>query len=117
MPAKNRHYRKECRRRQMKTHISIIMILVAAGCTDEKELHMLSNSHNNLLNEHKETKVEIKTLNDANAKLERKTLNKTHVAIIVNLIMVESLSNIIFIILIHYKIFDFIQYIFSAVLI
>ena len=55
----------------MKTHISIIIILVAVGCTDEKELRMLSNSHNNLLNEHKETKVEIKTLNDANAKLEQ----------------------------------------------
>ena len=55
----------------MKTLISIIIILVAVGCTDEKELRMLSNSHNNLLNEHKETKVEIKTLNDANAKLEQ----------------------------------------------
>ena len=55
----------------MKTHISIIIILVAVGCTDEKELRMLSNSHNNLLNEHEESKSEIKKLKDANTKLEQ----------------------------------------------
>ena len=55
----------------MKTHISIIIILVAVGCTDETELRMLSNSHNNLLNEHEESKSEINKLNDANAKLEQ----------------------------------------------
>ena len=44
---------------EMKTLISIIIILVAVGCTDEKELRMLSNSHNNLLNEHEESKSEI----------------------------------------------------------
>ena len=55
----------------MKTHISIIIILVAVGCTDEKELRMLSNSHNILLNEHEESKSEIKKLKDSNTKLEQ----------------------------------------------
>jgi len=55
----------------MKTLISIIIILVAVGCSDKKELRMLSNSHNNLLNEHEESKSEIKKLKDANTKLEQ----------------------------------------------
>ena len=56
----------------MKRHFSIFLILfTVTGCSDEKELRMLSNAHNNLLNEHKETKVEINTLKDANAKLEQ----------------------------------------------
>ena len=60
----------------MKKHFSIFLILFAVtGCSDEKELRMLSNEHNNLLNEHKDTKAEIKNLKDANAKLEQQLVD------------------------------------------
>ena len=60
----------------MKKHISIFFILFAVtGCSDEKELRLPSDAHSNLLNKHKETKVEINTLKDANAKLEQQLVD------------------------------------------
>ena len=60
----------------MKKYISIYFILFAVtGCSDEKELRMLSNEHNNLLNEHKDTKAENENLKDANAKLEQQLVD------------------------------------------
>ena len=60
----------------MKKRFSIMMILfTVTGCSDEKELRMLSNEHNSLLNKHKDTESEIDNLKDANAKLEQQLVD------------------------------------------
>ena len=59
----------------MKKLLCLFVMLFYVGCSDEKELRILSNEHNNLLNEHKDTKAEIKNLKDANAKLEQQLVD------------------------------------------
>ena len=66
-------YEAKCRRRQMKTLISIIAVLVAVGCSNE--IQMVEDANTMLQAEIEKSKSAIKKLKVANAKLNQQLVD------------------------------------------